>query len=293
MTESVIDPAMLMTEGDARRVRLARDVEELSDRMRPGNLLRAGYETARDTVSAEADKVMRQTSALASQAANSSITWASENRGMFAGGVAAALLATIGAWVLCRRASARRTVPLYAAYAMEDPSMMNDETTNSAWNRVRDEAANIGNKAGGTYYAARSRAASLADNAAEYADEASERARQAMHQARGAADDAREWAVRQSREHPVGLIVAGVAAGALLAVLLPKGRAKKAGAVRDAATDVAAQAEKAYADVAPGVKGAVREASEKARSGLHHVAAIASDIIEEVSADAADKLRKL
>lgn len=302
MDDQLVTTADMPLETDARRARLAWNLGELSYRMKPKNLVHEGVEHVRVKVKKEAGKIMSQTREAAGAVAYDSLVWASENRRLVAGGAVATI---VGAWAVWRvRAARNKTpVPLYAAYAMEDSAMMNDDAQQSKWNRVRDEAANIGAKAGETYYAARSRAASIADNASGYADEAANVARDVAYQAKETACGARDWTARQSREHPVGMLIAGVAAGALVAALLPARRKNNVAvpgqpvreaseAARGAVAGAVAHAKHAYEAVESKL-GAADLSPDSLRSHLHDLAGHAADLVAEAGQNAADKLRKI
>ncbi len=225
--------ALLEAEADARRARLAGNLEELGVRMRPANLLAELKEAAW----AEVDRVTDEFLNIAGDLVDDSVGWVKENRAVAAGGLLTGVLAAAAVWYATRKT----TVPLYAAYDMEDPDMMNetDETlaakASNAWGKVKGEAHQLGEKAEGAYYAARSRAAVLSDQAreraAEAADIARERAHEAAEAAREAADRAREaageagrWAKKQPQDNPAMVVLAALAAGALIGALLPHGR---------------------------------------------------------------------
>lgn len=295
-------PVDLIAEVDTRRDRLAWNVGELSHRMTPQNLLHEGIDHVRELALEEARKIGRHAAELATDVGHESLAWANRNRRLLAGGV---LATAVGGWLIARTrlGSARKPVPLYAAYDMEDPSIMNDETEQSTWNRVREEAAHIGAKAGETYYAARSRAASLADSASGYADDAANVAREAAQQAKASASDARAWTKRQSQEHPVGMILAGMALGALVAAVLPTGRRGGSSSNPKAVKDAGEFTRGAVAGAVAHAKHTYERAGKKLnqadlspeslRAQLQNLATRAADVVEEASHNAADKLRKL
>lgn len=225
--------ARLQMEADARRARLAGNLEELGVRMRPSNLL----SEAKDAAWAEVDRVTDEILDMAGDLVQDSVDWVRDNRRLAAGGGLAAALAALAIWYMTRRT----TVPLYAAYDMEDPDLMSDfeETAaakaSSAWKKAKSEAHTLGEKAEGAYYAARSkasvlsveareRAAEAADLARERAAEAAEAAREAAEKAREAAGEAGRWARRQPQENPATVVLVALAAGALIGALLPSGR---------------------------------------------------------------------
>lgn len=232
-------------EAALRRQRLAGNVEELSWRMRPGNLV----QEARDRAWVEVDRMTDEALGVAEDLVHGITGWAKDNAALALGGTATALLSAALVWYATRR----KTVPLYAAYDMEDSPMSETDETLSAetlstraagtLERARDEAhklgEQVGDKAGGAYYAARSRAAELAADARERAieaaavarekaDEAAAAAREAAEKARIAAGEASQWARRQPQENPAVVVVAALAAGALLGALLPSGGRRRA-----------------------------------------------------------------
>lgn len=274
------DTASLIADAGWRRMRLANNLEELSERMTPQNLLHEGLEQAKQAARDEAGKAARQLSDFATDIAHDSATWARDNKRLLAGGSIMALLALLLGWKYRRKRDETRNtpVPLYAAYAMEDPAMMN-EADSTTWDRVKDEASHLSAKAGETYYAARSRAALLADTASEKAG------------------DAREWAAKQPDEHPASLVIVGVAVGAILAVLLPTRkrpltrewlREDPAGFARAAAARGRAEAKHRYENAASHVQAD----ADKAKSAFYHLADIASEVVQEVGDAALKKLKQ-
>lgn len=228
--------AFLEAEAEARRARLSGNLQELGFRMRPANLLNE----VKDAAWAEVDRVTDELLDIASDLLDDSVGWVKQNRTIAVGGALTGLLAAAAAWYLTRS----KTIPLYAAYNMEDPHMMNDTEDTLAgkaadtWNKVKGEAHNLGEKAEGAYYAARSKAAGLSDTArdraAHAADVARERAHEAAVAAREAADRAREaaveagqWVKKQPRDNPATVILVALAAGALMGALLPHGRDRR------------------------------------------------------------------
>ena len=223
---------LLEAEADARRARIAGDIDELSWRMKPGNLMREGQAA----VMREVDRVTDAALDMASDLVEDIGGFARENAKMLGGGAALAALAGIGIWFATSRLR-RQPVPIYAAYDQEDFDMneaeenLRDKAADT-WSKVKEEAREASHKAGEAYYAARSKAAELsvearekaahaADVARERAAEAAEAAREAAERAREAAGEAGEWARRQPQEHPVGTVVGALAAGLLLGLLLP------------------------------------------------------------------------
>lgn len=229
------DMDAMRAEAAARRQRLAGNAEELSWRMRPGNLV----QEAKHRAWSEVDRMTDQALDVARDLLVDTGSWVKDHRSLALGGTVTALLGAALVWYATRR----RMVPLYAAYDMEDFPMSETEDTLSAkaagsWERAKDEAhklgEQVGDKAGGAYYAARSRAAELSADARaraieaaavarEKADEAAAAARDAAEKARIAAAEAGEWARRQPQDNPAMVVVAALAAGALLGALLPSG----------------------------------------------------------------------
>jgi ElaB/YqjD/DUF883 family membrane-anchored ribosome-binding protein len=219
----------------ARRARLAGNFDLLEERLQPYALVAGGIREARRAVRDEVHRMMQDFGDLGADLIDDSLSWAGRNRLWLMGGAAAGLLLVAGT----RLATRKRTVPLYAAYDMEDPDMTNEHdtpTTDAAgtWNKVKGEAEHLSAKAGEAYYAARSRAADLAetardranhaaDVAREKAHEAAEAAREAADRAREAAGEAGRWAKRQPAENPMTVVVVALAVGALLGALLPRG----------------------------------------------------------------------
>jgi hypothetical protein len=221
----------MRAEARARRARLASNADELSWRMRPGNLV----QEAKDRAWAEVDRMTDEALSIAEDLVHDTTDWVKDNRGVALGGTLTALLSAVLVWYLSRR----RTVPLYAAYDMEESPMSETDDTLAAkaagtWDRAKEEAHKVGDKAGSAYYAARSRAAELsvearekaieaAAVAREKAEEAAIAAREAAEKARIATGEAGEWARRQPQDNPAMVVIAALAAGALLGALLPAG----------------------------------------------------------------------
>lgn len=227
----------LEAEAEVRRERLASNLDQLSERMRPANLL----SEARDLAWRRVDRMTDELISMAEDVVQDTTDFIRAHRL----GVAGTALTALAVGTLVWWATRRRPVPVYAAYDREDPDMMNDdrepltEKAAHAWDKVKEEARHLGDKAGETYYAARSRAAELADEARERAahaaDVARERALEAADAARDAAEKAREaageagrWARRQPAEHPATVVLVALAAGVLIGALLPSGRNNRA-----------------------------------------------------------------
>jgi ElaB/YqjD/DUF883 family membrane-anchored ribosome-binding protein len=221
--------ALLEAEADARRTRIVGNLNELSVRMRPANMV----QEAKDRAWAEVDRVTDEVLDIAEDLVADSMAWARDNRTLVLGGTVTALISAALMWYATRK----KTVPLYAAYDMEDPHMTEiDETLSGkaagTWTKVKDEALHLGDKAGEAYYSARSRAVELseeareraahaADVAREKAIEAADAAREAADRAREAAGEAGVWAKRQPQENPATVVLVALAAGALIGALLP------------------------------------------------------------------------
>ncbi|MFN3370003.1 MAG: DUF3618 domain-containing protein [Sphingomonadaceae bacterium] len=232
-------PAAELLEADIelRRDRLAANLDELSARLRPANLLAELQELAWKRVDRMTDELM----GIAEDLLHDTTEFLRDHRLGVAGTALTALAAGGLIWWATQR---RQTVPLYAAYDREDPDMMDDDEhlagkATQAWDKVKSEARHLGDKASETYYAARSKANELADEARERAahaaDVARERALEAADAARDAAEKAREaageagrWARRQPAEHPATVVLVALAAGVLIGALLPSGRNSRA-----------------------------------------------------------------
>jgi ElaB/YqjD/DUF883 family membrane-anchored ribosome-binding protein len=217
---------MIESEADARRTRLSGNLDELSDRLTVSNLLAEGKEAIWREVDRVTDSVLKTGEELLA----GGLEWTRDNRKLVVGGTATALLTAAAVWYATRR----RTVPLYAAYNMEDPEMMTetDDTlkarASGAWDKVRGEARHAGDKAGEAYYAARSKANELSDVTRERAAHAAVVARERAAEAAEAAAEARKWAVKQPQENPAAVILSAIAFGALVGLLLPSGSRDRA-----------------------------------------------------------------
>ncbi|MFN7173579.1 MAG: DUF883 family protein [Thermaurantiacus tibetensis] len=198
---------MAELEAEAARARrsIAEGVTDIAQRLEPRHLLASATSRARHAVG---EALRSEAETLAAEAG----AFVRANGLALAAG--AALLGVVAALGVRRQ---RRVVPVYRAYDMEDPAMHDeDPETARRWDRVRESAEELGEKAGQAYYRARSRAAQLTDAARD-------RAAYAADAAEDAARHAVEWTGRQSREHPMTSVIIGFALGAILAALLPKG----------------------------------------------------------------------
>ncbi len=215
----------LEADADARRARIASDVDELSWRMQPANLLAE----AREGLMREIDRATDALVDMAGDLVDDAVGFARSHSRAIGAGTAITLLAGAAAWIASRRLR-RQPVPLYDAYHMEDFDM-NDQDDSlrqraaGTWTKVKQEASLAGHKAGETYYAARSRAAYLTadarDKAGHAAEALRERAADAAASAREATEAASEWARQRPQENPLGTVAAAITLGVLVGVLLP------------------------------------------------------------------------
>jgi ElaB/YqjD/DUF883 family membrane-anchored ribosome-binding protein len=286
--------ATLAAEAGALRESLAGTVEELAHRMTPANLLHEGLDEVRkrgrDGVARASDRIAAVSRDLAVDAAG----FAQSHAVLLGGSAAAAVAAALMVRRSVRRraaiaAAAQSKVPLYAAYAMEDPAMINEEAP-SSWDKVRTEAAHLGTVVSENYASAREKASALVDGA-------SEQAAKARDKARSAASEAGAWASRQSADHPVGLILAGAAAGLLIAALLPARRRSTAEALGDRAEHMARDAwegaRRTYQKAAERVEDVeLPKQARQAKARLDDLADMATDILTELGHAAMDRLRR-
>lgn len=240
----------LAREAAARRQRLSENIDALGERLQPANLLAEAVNIGREAVVTEYGRLRDEFLDLGADVIEDFIAWTSGHKRWIIGGSAAALVVAAGLALATRR----RTVPLYAAYDMEDPKMMNehdaadDAATKAAraWDKVKDgadefghtvkdRAGEFGNKAGEAYYAARSkaneltdvareRAAHAADVARQRAHEAADAAREAADRAREAAGEAGQWAKRQPQDNPMTVVIVALAVGAIVGALITSDR---------------------------------------------------------------------
>lgn len=227
----------LDAQAEVRRARLESNLPVLVERLKPRNLWNEGVDRVKNAAWSEVDRVTDEAIRLVEDLVQDSMSWAGANRKYLGTGAAVAMAAAVGMWMMTRR----KTVPLYAAYGMEEPWMAEDGENGmkaraaDAWGKVKGDAGHLGEKAGEAYGLARARAADLAEDARERAQHAADVAREkaaeaaaaafeAAEKARDAAGDARRWAGRQPAEHPATVVVAALAAGALIGALLPSGR---------------------------------------------------------------------
>ncbi|MCS6986783.1 MAG: hypothetical protein NZM40_05040 [Sphingomonadaceae bacterium] len=199
------DVAALEAEARAARAAVRGAAQRLARRLDPAELARTLVSRARDAAMAEA----RMAAAEAGR-------WLGANAWLLA-----ALAATLGAAAaLGHRLTRRPRVPIEEAYHTEDPAMHEIEGTEGdaprAWDRIRDGAEELTQKAGETLSQARTKAAELTATARARASEVAD-------EARAAGERAAAWAKRQPQEHPMTSVIIGFALGAILAALLPRG----------------------------------------------------------------------
>lgn len=218
-------------EAERRRASLARNLTELKVRMQPGNLMAE----AEEMVWSEVDRVTDEAIELANGFASDGAEWLRNHRGpAVVGGLLVAACTAVAIWYSTRR----KPVPLYAAYAMEDPDIMDDlddldaGKAANAWAKVKDGARELGGRAEDGYATARTKAQTLsvearerasdaADFAVAAARDAADAAREAAAHARESAKDAGRWARRQPQENPASVLLVALAAGVLVGALLP------------------------------------------------------------------------
>ncbi|WP_448578808.1 DUF3618 domain-containing protein [Thermaurantiacus sp.] len=192
----------LEAQASQARQSLADELSALGGRLEPGAIIAQGIARARSTAQREVEAVLDDAGA-----------WVRANALLMAG-----LAATLGAMAaLGYGVTRRRVVPPHQAIQMEDPSMHEIEgTTPRSWDRVREGAEELGQKASETYFHARSKAAELGANAREKAAEAAD-------EATALAQRTAEWTKRQPQENPMTSVIVGFALGAILAALMPRG----------------------------------------------------------------------
>lgn len=270
----------LKAEADAARARIAGRVERLQTRLEPRRLVR-------ETVGEASIMARRE----ATRAMEDATDWVRDH-GMLLGGLAAAGAAAVALTLYSRRRDDRYDpVPIYDAYAMEDPAMTNDDGQDSPrrWDRVREGAEDLGARASERYRDAREtvgeRYREVRETVAEKTDQLSEAAREQAARAREQAARAAQWTRRQPDENPMGTVVAGFAIGALVGALLPRTSAenraigptkdKLTTTVREKAHDAVEAGKAALADagITPdAVKAKVDELTEQAKHVAKDVA---------------------
>ncbi|WP_448582406.1 hypothetical protein [Thermaurantiacus sp.] len=199
--------AELEAEAARARAAIADGIADLSKRLEPRHLLADATSRARHAVK---DAVSSEVANLVAEGREFVRAHA---LALAAGATILGVLAALGI------GARKRVVPLYRAYEMEEPLMPDESQDPRRWDRVRETAEELGQKAGETYYHARSRAAQLSA-------EARNRAAYAADAAEDAARDVAEWTARQHKAHPISSVIIGFALGAILAALLPKGGGK-------------------------------------------------------------------
>jgi ElaB/YqjD/DUF883 family membrane-anchored ribosome-binding protein len=194
--------AALEAEAWQTRQSLADELSALGGRLEPGHMIAQGMSRARSAAQREVEAALDDVGA-----------WVRANALLMAG-----LAATLGAMAaLGYGVTRRRVVPPYQAFQMEDPSMHEiDGTTPRTWDRMREGAEELGQKASETYFHARSKAAELGANAREKAVEAADDATELAHRTA-------DWTKRQSQDNPMTSVIVGFALGAILAALMPRG----------------------------------------------------------------------
>lgn len=191
---------LLEEQAGAARRSLAGELETLAARLEPGSIAATLAARAADAVRGEIDRALSDAG-----------RWLRANALLLGG--AAAVLGAIAA--LGYGTTRRATGHARKAQSMEDE--MDDKERALSWDRVREGAGGLGQKASETYFHARSKAAELGAVARERAHDAAEDAGEA-------AERAARWAKRQPQENPMTSVIIGFAFGAILAALLPGGR---------------------------------------------------------------------
>lgn len=184
------------------RKSLSDELSALGGRLEPGHMIATGVSRARSAAQAEVDALLDDVGA-----------WVRANALLMAG-----LAATLGAMAaLGYGVTRRRVVPPDQAFQTEDPSMHEiDGPTSGTWDRMRQGAEDLGQKASESYFHARSKAAELGANAREKAVEAADEASELAHRTA-------DWTKRQSQDNPMTSVIVGFALGAILAALMPRG----------------------------------------------------------------------
>lgn len=124
--------------------------------------------------------------------------------------LAVGAVAIVGAAAGIHYLTRKKTVPIYEAYKMEDPTTLGDHVK-STWGKTAAGAERLGRKAGEAYGFASAAARDATDAMAERTKDV----RAKLHDATG---DVRSY----HEENPAATIVAGLALGAVAAILLPK-----------------------------------------------------------------------
>lgn len=313
MAEDDIDPAVLIAQVELKRARLADNLDELSIRLAPANLVQTGLTQAREAAQEKAGKAMRDVNALLEDMTSDGLDWARDNRTLLIGGAAVAVAAAVAAGARASRAP--KPVPLYAAYNQEYRMTAAKDDAATAWNKVKGEAELLGDRAGEAYYSARSKAAGAAVTAREAAHEAADtaragaqhaadmarerahdaaiKAREAAERAREAAGEAGEWARRQPDENPISVVIVGIAIGAIIGALLPRTSRENAmlGSARDDLKERARVGMQQAVDAATASLEGAGITTDNARSKLDTLLDAAKNIVGEAGTAAAQKLR--
>ena len=304
MAEEHKDAAVLIAEVELKRARLVENLDELSLRLKPANLVQSGLHQAREAAQEKAGKAMREVNSLIDDMTTDSLDWARDNRTLLLGGAAVAVAAAVAAGA--RAARAPKPVPLYTAYNQEYRMTQDKDDAANTWGRtLKGEAETLGDRAGEAYYSARSRAAGAAVTAREVAHDAAESARERAHDAanmaRDAADRAREaaadaslWAKRQPDENPVSVVIVGIAIGAILGALLPRSSRENAllGSSRDDLKERARLGLQQVMDAATESFEGAGITTGNARSKFEALLDVAKNILSDAGTAAAQKLRK-
>jgi ElaB/YqjD/DUF883 family membrane-anchored ribosome-binding protein len=305
MGEGQPSRAELESEAVAHRRRLADNMGELGARVTPENLWNEGVSRAKTVASREVRQARDALTDLADDLVIDTLSWMRANQTLLLSGAGIAAAGALGTGLVKRRRRAQRTVPIYAAYEMEDPAMMDDSDNAGRWDRVKDGAGDVQDRASEAYYSARARATQLADEArhraAEAADlararahEAAEAAREAAHRAREAAADAGRWAQRQPDERPVSIVAVGLVVGLALGLLLPRTRQEDEwlGDTRDnLAEDAKTRIRQAYDAAGARLKEA-GVTGDNARTKIAEFAETAKSVLSEAGAAAVERIGK-
>ncbi len=306
MAEDKTDPAVLMAEIAEKRARLAGNLDELSVRLTPQNLINSGLQQARGAARQEASKAMSEMHSLIDDITDDGLSWARDNRTLLVGGAIAAIAV---AAVSARATRKAKPVPLYAAYNQEyrvaQPRLNQaKEEAAKGWDKVKSEAETLGNMAGEAYYSARSKAAGAAVTAREAAHDAADIARETAHdaairaheaaeRAREAAAEAGQWVKRQPEEHPTSVVIIGIAIGAIIGAMLPRSPRENAlmGPSRDSLTSKAKHGVQQALDAASAsLEGSGVNASA-ARHRLDELVDVAKSMLAEAVNAAAERIR--
>lgn len=295
----------LKAEADAARARIAGRVERLQRRLQPRRLVREAVSEATSAARQETMRTARMVRAEVADVADDAMEWVRDNRALV-GAVAAGAGALLAYSLYQRRREA--VVPIYDAYSMEDPAMMNETDYGSTyddaasgrdaggqhaarrWDRVREGAEHLGARASERYQSARE---AMSERYHSTREAAGERYGALSEATRERYTQAADWTKRQPTENPMGTVIAGFALGALLGALLPRTQAENRalGPTKDKLSRQAREQAQAALDAGKAKLAEAGITPEAAKSKLGELVDEAKHVAKDVAGAAASQVK--